>query len=298
PGGYYPTAPLLRDADDNLYGTTQLGGISSPGCPNGCGVVFKIAANGAFHVLYAFRGYSDGSTPYAGLIADATGNLYGTAGTGGPADCDGFGDGCGTIFKISKRGKFTLLYTFHNGSDGAYPEAGLKMDQLGNLYGTTNEGGSGLGVVFKLTPEGTETVLHTFTGAPDGASPLGGLLQVGSYLYGATLMGGTYNAGVIFRVSLRGEKDTILHHFGGGSDGAHPVGDLIARNGFLYGAAAGGGTSGDGVIFKLSFSGAESILYDFQGADGNGPNGGLITANGAFYGTFSYGGAEGEGGVF
>src|SRR5258707_14601505 len=86
--------------------------------------------------LYTFTGGSDGSHPFAGLIADATGNLYGTT-------YDGRGPGrYGTVFELTPSGTFTVLYSFTGGSDGANPRAGLIADAAGNLYGTTYGGGA------------------------------------------------------------------------------------------------------------------------------------------------------------
>jgi uncharacterized repeat protein (TIGR03803 family) len=100
-------------------------------------------------VLFSFGGGSDGGYPDAGLIADAKGNLYGTTEFGG-ADCDGTGNGCGTVFKLTPKGKETVLYSF-DGSGGANPRGGLIVDAKGNLYGTTYVGGAhNRGTVFEL----------------------------------------------------------------------------------------------------------------------------------------------------
>jgi uncharacterized repeat protein (TIGR03803 family) len=116
-------------------------------------------------VLHSFTG-SDGANPFAGLIADGAGNLYGTTAAGGAS-------GQGVVFKLSPSGTETVLHAF-TGSDGANPEAGLIADSAGNLYGTTFSGGVGFhGVVFKLSPSGTETVLHLFgDGSVPGMLPL------------------------------------------------------------------------------------------------------------------------------
>jgi uncharacterized repeat protein (TIGR03803 family) len=150
--GASPLAGLVMDAAGNLYGTTQLGGAFS------AGTVFEVSASGAEIVLYSFTGGSDGSLPEGGLLIDAANNLYGTTDHGGDLTC-GQGLGCGTVFKLDKTGKQTVLYTFSGGTDGAYPQAGLVMDAAGNLYGTASGGGDltcnqglGCGTVFKLTP--------------------------------------------------------------------------------------------------------------------------------------------------
>jgi uncharacterized repeat protein (TIGR03803 family) len=132
---------LILDAAGNLYGTTQLGG--DPTCD--CGTVFKMYPNGGETVLYTFTGGADGSSPVGGLAHDAAGNLYGTTNLGGTY-------GYGTVFKLDKTGKKTVLHTF-GGADGAYPTTGMILDEAGNLYGSTNNGGAfGYGTVFKITP--------------------------------------------------------------------------------------------------------------------------------------------------
>jgi len=115
--------------------------------------VFRLNKNGTEKVLYSFTGGSDGAYPRAGVIRDATGNLYGAATYGGDYNCDPI-EGCGTVFKLNKNGELTVLHQFAGGKDGAYPYYGsLVIDASGNLYGTTFGGGaSGYGVVFKLTP--------------------------------------------------------------------------------------------------------------------------------------------------
>src|SRR5438067_1462335 len=115
-----------------------------------------------FTVLYLFKGGSDGYSPEAGLIADASGNLYGTTYLGGLTSCDSTGNGCGTVFKLAPDGTETVLYRFGQGGkkDGAYPFAGLVMDQAGNLFGTTSGGGASYdGTVFEIAVDGSEKVL-------------------------------------------------------------------------------------------------------------------------------------------
>jgi len=150
PDGAEPRAALIRDSAGNLYGTTYYGGTFHQG------TVFKILHR-TITILYRFTGSPDGSHPSAGLVLDSTGNLYGTTYTGGTGPCNQAGvTGCGTVFKLDTDGTLEVLHNFadHRGSsDGAYPRASLVMDFIGNLYGTTEEGGAyGEGTIFKLTP--------------------------------------------------------------------------------------------------------------------------------------------------
>ena len=125
-------------------------------------------------VLYSFRGGSDGAGPGGPLIADGSGNLYGTTGGGGGGTgCQGRA-GCGTVYRFSPGGTETLLHAFQGGSDGAFPSVGVIADAMGNLFGTTS-GGGGFddGTVFKITADGTESVLYAFRGGSDGIAPGG-----------------------------------------------------------------------------------------------------------------------------
>jgi len=183
--GGEPFGPLVQDAARNLYGVTQFGGdLKCQAFPDresvdpGCGVVFKLARNGVFTVLHTFTGGKDGSTPQAGLLLDAAGNLFGTTGTGGIDDN-------GAVFKITNTGEYDILHQFR-GEDGSVPNGGLVSDSAGNLYGTTQAGGGDeLGTVFKLSPARELTVLHGFTGDLDGATPLAGvILDAAGNIYG------------------------------------------------------------------------------------------------------------------
>jgi uncharacterized repeat protein (TIGR03803 family) len=121
--GSTPEAGLIADSAGNLYGTTTGGGVETSLCA-GCRTVFKLAPDGTETVLYSFcskPGCNDGLGPQAGLIADSTGNLYGTTHDGG-------GSGCGVVFKVSPGGTETVLYSFTGASDGAGPSAGPIAD--------------------------------------------------------------------------------------------------------------------------------------------------------------------------
>jgi len=163
-------------------------------------------------VLYRFKwvaGGNDGYAPYAPVVFDQTGNLYGTTAAGG-SDNRCF-DGCDTVFKLAPLGngrwKHTTLCSFHLGQNGNAPFAGLVLDKAGNLYGTTQRGGnSDQGVVFKLSPGSNGKwaygVLHRFTGY-DGAQPNAGLIfdKAGKHLYGTASLGGAHSGGVVFEIT-------------------------------------------------------------------------------------------------
>ena len=298
--GGQPFGRMISDKAGNLYGTT----VDEYG---GNGTVFKLRrkADGGWikTVLYRFQGGADGSTPTAGLVFDALGNLYGTTGQGGK-------NGQGTVFELTPnhQGEWTetVLHDFgfsqNNQSDGFLPVAGLVFDQSGNLYGMTPFGGgngcgAGCGIVFKLaksTSGWQETVIHTFDGI-DGFLPQGALIiDNGGNLYGTASATATDDRdGVVFRLhpTRTGWSYSVLHLFysappkctDGSFAGESPT--LVMRNGNLYGPAVAGGPSSCiyGTIWELSPSARGkwklTTLYDFtgktNGADAY-PTGGLV----------------------
>jgi uncharacterized repeat protein (TIGR03803 family) len=293
-GGVGLQGGLVRDPAGNLYSTTVAGGA------NDIGTVFKLDSSGKETVLHSFAG-PEGSYPYAGLIRDAGGNLYGT--TLGDVHCT---YGCGTVFKLDRAGKVTLLYSFKGGTDGAQPYGGLVRDNEGNLYGTTLAGGSsncdgeGCGIAFRLDMNGKETILHIFTGGSDGGNVFDGLVRNSAgNLYGTTSSGGSSpEYGIVFKLDPSGQE-TVLYNFTGGTDGGSPYSGLVQDvKGNLYGTTVFGGdlscsvdgvAPGCGTVFKLDTTGRETVLYSFTGGrDGATPIGGLvIDSAGNFYGTAS-----------
>jgi uncharacterized repeat protein (TIGR03803 family) len=198
----------------------------------------------------------------------------------------------------------TVLHNFLGKPDGANPVTGVILDAAGNLYGTTDNGGtSGLGSVFKLAPDGNETVLYSFAGQAEGENPFAGLVRgKKGYLYGATLYSqDNVSYGTLYKVSPKGVH-TVLYAFTGGADGADPYGEnlILDKAGNLYGTGYGGGTFEYGVVFELSASGTESVLYSFTGGtDGGRPYAGVVQDKlGNFYGTTLQGGAFGLGTVY
>jgi uncharacterized repeat protein (TIGR03803 family) len=197
-------------------------------------------------VLYNFvGGQGDGANPYAALIQDSAGNLYGTTYGGGSPSCSP-PYGCGTVFKLDSTGKETLLYSFTGGSDGGNPNGELVQDAAGNLYGTTYTGADGCGTVFKLDSTGKETTLHTF-GAPggnDGCLPVAGVTRDSAgNLYGTTWQGGVKSFGIVFQLDTQG-NESILYSFAGGTDGKFPFASLVRDSaGNLYGTSRNGGFS-------------------------------------------------------
>jgi len=187
--GGNPYCTLIRDTAGNFHGTASTGGLSN------LGTVFKLDVTGNESVLHSFTGGTDGAYPFAGLLRDVAGNLYGTTYRGG-----GFNQG--TVFKLDANGQETVLYSFRGTPDGGLPWASLLLGPTGNLYGTTQTGGAyNLVTVFKVDPAGNETVLHSFGSGLDGVYPQAGLIRdVSGNLYGTTARGGSRGVGTIFKL--------------------------------------------------------------------------------------------------
>jgi uncharacterized repeat protein (TIGR03803 family) len=202
---------------------------------------------------------------------------------------------------------YSVFYSFKGGSgDGANPHAGL-INVNGTLYGTTVAAGPHyIGTVFAITTSGKETVLYSFGGGSyGGAYPFAGLVDVNGTLYGTTYQGGAIDYGTVFSVTTSG-TETVLHSFGVASgDGLSPTSGLINIKGTLYSTTFSGDRAGCfdglgcGTVFKITTSGAETVLHGFGASgDGQSPAAGLINIKGTFYGTTQDGGEYGDGTVF
>ena len=360
-------SPIIRDAEGNLYGTTNFGGVPSCG-EDTCGTVYKIDSAGNETVLYSFQGGNNGSDPKAALVRDAAGNLYGTTQGNGfipgasvvfkvepngqetsfdtdgltvccldsPLAVDAQGNmygmspyageptcdyvendlGCGTLFKVTPSGKFTVLHTF-KGRDGIQPEGGLVFDGKGNLYGVAAHGGkltckypgwgqpfgAGCGTIYKLDRHGKFTVLHTFTGPGDGSYPLGLIIDAAGNLYGIAESGGDvikksnyeYGLGTVFKVDTRGNF-SVLFTFTPETTLNYVYASHLVRDskGNLYGLQQYNNCKGGGCLFRIGPHGKYTDLYDFQGegegSEGFQPIGVVLGSNDDVYGSMLLGG--------
>jgi uncharacterized repeat protein (TIGR03803 family) len=321
--GANPLGSLVFDAVGNAYATTSSGGTAN------FGTVFELsppAANAkqdagkpkqwTEKVLYNFQAGSDGALPFGNVVFDAAGNLYGTTSIGGTGHI-GCLAGCGTIYQLSPSGSGVwtekILHRLRDAfGEGAEPRAGLIFDAVGNLYGTTYEGGdnevcggTGCGTVFQLAPPPAGKKHWKFKNLIDFKVHNGALVR-GSVtfgpsgaLFGTTMFGGQNNAGTVFSLdqeSGRWKLHTIysFNIF----DGLQPAGTLaFDASGNLYGATYEGGANDWGGIFQLvpgANGWTENLLYSFAvsgkgfGAD---PLGGLIIDSAAnLYMTTNQGG--------
>lgn len=294
-GSFLGAAPVEDDAG-NLYGTTNYGGDLSECGGVGCGAVFKVDATAKETVLHSFTGGVDGDEPFAGVIRDKAGNLYGTTFAGGLYER-------AVVFKLDRAGKEAVLHRFcwtrwklpRGSSHTRRYGQSLRHHKWWRRLRTRG--------VYKLDPSGKYTVLHNFTGGADGGQPYDSLVRdEEGNLYGTASAGGLggcfQGCGVVFKLDRTGEE-TVLYTFTGGTDGGLPYASLLRWAGNLYGTTFFGGdlsgacgTIGCGVVFELDGSAKETVLYSFTGfADGANPYVGVISDwAGNLSGTTRYGG--------
>jgi len=321
--GATPYAGLTMDRKGQLYGTTISGGGN--GCRGlGCGMVFRLAhaSNGAWRetVLHRFNKFKEGQNPYAGVILDPHGNLYGIT-YGGGQRAGGCDVGCGVVFQLTPdgRGKWNqrVLYSLAGSGNSS---ASLVFDNAGNLYGTTvGCDGCSNGEVFMLTHHKRTwagSALFVFGGGYGGwASDAALVLDNSGNIYGTTPYGGGgqgFGCGTVFELTSNSGghwTENVLYGFNGGMDGIEPEAPLIfGQDGSLYGTTEWGGGStacglGCGTVFKLTPSGtgwSETVLYRFKGgSDGDIIYSGVILDKDSnLYGIAAGGGAYGGGVVY
>jgi len=300
--GSTPQASLIVGGDNNLYGTTYLGGA------HGDGTVFKITTSGALTTLYSFSG-PDGANPVGALVQAGGGNFYGTTFAGG-ANNDG------TAFEITCGGSLTTLHTF-SGPDGVNPEGNLLLSNAnGNLYGATLAGGNSTsaGTLFEITTGGAFISVYDFcsrTNCTDGSSPQAPFAQDGwGNIYGTTTYTGANAGGTVFQLTTWNGLHTLYHFCsktaGSGSstvctDGEYPVAGLVLGNDEnLYGTTYQGGANNAGTAFQLTPWTVLNTLYSFCSlancADGAYPESSLVQGtDGNFYGTTAFGGTSNMG---
>jgi uncharacterized repeat protein (TIGR03803 family) len=311
--GAGPYTGVIRAADGNFYGTTQSGGA------NESGTVFKMTLSGKVIPLYNFcstNSCADGIAPQTPVVQGSDGDFYGTTASGGGNKCNGATtNNCGTIFKMTSRGKLTTLASFDT-NDGYYAVGGLVEGIDGNFYGIASEGGTGAscpsalacGTVFKITPKGTLTALYSFCSQPnctDGFGANGLVLGADGNFYGTTSWGGANQCdasgrgcGTIFKITPAGMLTTV-HSFDGW-DGFHPSSVLVPGfGGSLYGTTAEGGTDydpfacpasqvcGTGTVFGFTPGFELTSLYSFNPSSSPSSFDGLVIqgTNGTFFGT-------------
>jgi len=258
---------LVDGGDGALYGLTWRG-VSTES------TVFRLSPSGSFSVVRQL--VSEPFKPAGGVLKARDGNFYGVTSGGGAA-------GCGTLYRLSADGDYTLLHDL-SPAEGQSPRGTLVQAGDGSIYGTSYQGGGGnKGTVFRLRPETNEvSVVHSFSG-PDGLNPVAGLaLGADGNLYGATTAGGEAGAGTLYRISSSGTFE-LIHQFNVG-DGKAPFAELLlGRDDNLYGVASEGGANGAGTFYRLTPDGIFFLLQSFP--TGWNPRAKLVEADdGNFYG--------------
>jgi uncharacterized repeat protein (TIGR03803 family) len=259
--GFGPGSALVMDKAGNLYGAAPDGGAYQEG------VVYQLALNNGQWmqtVIHAFTGGDDGAVGSLGpLLLDASGGLNGVTELGGKYSA-------GVAFRLSRAGNtwnYSTLYAFQGLPDAGFPYGGLIADSRGRLYGATYFGGTGgLGSVFELASGATgtvltrwkESVLYSFQGGDDASFPTSTLVfDAAGNLYGTSSSGGvpSCDCGTVFKLTPRpgGWDESVLHSFGGATDGLYPTYGLTSDgNGHYFGVTPAGGLYRQGVVYQIT----------------------------------------------
>lgn len=293
---------FAQGTDGNIYGTPTFGGAS------GEGLVFKLTPDGTFTTVHNFDG-ADGWGPTGQLLLTTAGSFYGITMWGGSTGCGG--SGCGTIFKMTAKGKVKTLHSF-SGPDGEGPLMGLVQGSDGDFYGTTGNGGdgagcpygNGCGAIFKMSAAGKLTTIYSFCSqlnCPDGQWPDGFILGSDGDFYGVTSGGGANDGGTVFKISPQGALTTLYSFCAQAhcADGGDPTSSLVqGADGNFYGTTEQGGNIFDGgTVFRITPAGELTTLYSFCSQsncpDGAAPASGPLVqaADGNFYGVTETGGS-------
>jgi uncharacterized repeat protein (TIGR03803 family) len=235
--GVVPLQGPSLASDGSIFGTAAMG------APNNNGIVFSVAPNGTYKILYNFQSGSDGHCPFSGVVLGTGGIIDGTtvgAGYGG--------NPTGSVWQLGRKNRLTTLYVFQDGNDGEWPTQAPALDKSGNLYGTTSiqNGAAFAGAIWTISAAGQFSVLYDLNGATDGYGPNSPLmLNTDGNLYGTTMTGGADNFGTVFMITPAGGF-SVIYSFTGGTDGAQPTGNLVHdSHGAIYGGTA------YGTVFKI-----------------------------------------------
>jgi uncharacterized repeat protein (TIGR03803 family) len=188
--GWYPESGVTLDSSGNLYGT-----VYAAGSNNG-GLLWQLTTGGTYNTLHSFGSSSDGSNPIGGVTFDSLGNLYGTTEKGGI-----YGSG-GVLWEYTTSGSYKVLHEFGSGLDGALPWAGVTVDIVGDLFGTTSAGGGQFGgTLWEYTSAGTYSTLYDFGAGSDGSGPWAGVsFDSSGNIFGTSSQGGVHNGGRLWEV--------------------------------------------------------------------------------------------------
>lgn len=302
--GAGPEATLANDFLGSLWGTTTSGGT------NGLGTLFRLDSSVNLLTTYIdFAGNAasnKGARPLGEMLADASGNFWGTTSAGGASSQ-------GTVYRFHvKSRQLETLVDFNGlgaGNLGRFPTSGLVNDNTGLLWGCTQSGGAlEHGTIYQFQPStGAFRTVVEFTGngaTNKGSSPQATLtLDSGGQFWGTTASGGANFQGTIFKLNPSSGVLTTLVEFtgnGGVNKGAIPSSSLTNIGTDLWGSTFAGGVNDLGTIFRLNATtGALVTMAHFTGPNGANPNGSLLRdGTGFLWGTTYSGGAFGQGTIF
>jgi uncharacterized repeat protein (TIGR03803 family) len=293
--GSGPRSGLIQDSSGNYYGTTGQGGSY------GYGTVYEIAAGtNTITTLASFNG-ANGRQPFANLVLDTHGNLFGVTQYGGAYGSNNNGLGDGTVFEVAANSNTITTIDSFNNANGYIP-TNLVIDGHDNLFGTTYLGGANSqGAVFEVAAGSNAiTTLASFDWTHGAYASFGNSLLVDSNgnLYGTTSSGCASGAGTLFEVAANSNTITTIASFN-----TSPSGITIDSHGNIFGTTSSGGTGpygGYGTLFEVvAGSNIVTTLASFTGSNGINPNGGVIVdGNGNLFGVTTVGGSNNLGTVF
>jgi len=257
------------------------------------GFVFSLASSKmsgqTYTDLHDFNCASEGCSPmYPALLAQGRdGNIYGTT-------ISGPGNNYGTVFRISPSGTVATLYIF-DFTNGAAPQGGLTLGPDGDFYGTTSFGQNTNGSIFKITPDGSLTILHIFTGGTDGSTPATPPVLGNDGNFYGNAEGGFEATG--YRISSTGDYEVLTGSIPGGGQPSAPL--IQASDGNFYSTSYSGGTNDAGTVYRMSPTGAVTVVYNFDSTHGGWGYAPLVQdSKGYLYGTEAEGGTLGGGVIF
>ena len=261
PDGQHPIGTLVLGKDGNFYGTTYYGGAGTGG------TIFKISPSGDLTTLHSFQ-FADGMHPTAALTLATDVNFYGLTPYGGNHDCF---RGCGTFFRMTPSGKFSVLHSFVPHTDGSTSTTGVVQAPDGNFYGSNSADAlNQSGTVFRLTPSGDLTVLQvlTYYGLSFLSTPVVG---PDGYLYGVSAYGDSAQVtcydrgcGILYRFTTAGDF-SILHNFCLKERCADGI------PGFdYYGSVPTPTQSTDGIFYGVTYDGGIEQCHNINGTHGCG----------------------------
>lgn len=326
PDGAYPGASRLTISNLGALGSAPgevtLYGVTGAGGSFAKGAIFGLKPDGSgYSVLHSFSSLTTPIAPRGGVLLLETPLLLTTTVRAFGVTGGSFGSVYAAP-NIFGAGVQNTLHTFSGAPTDGNGPVGLLAHSGSALFGVTTAGGPnnpmvgpqvGLGTLYTVNVDGSGyAVLHEFGATDDGSQPVGGLTLLGTTFYGVTSFGGPYvnfpgspsfqSVGTIYRINTDGSSYSVLKGFSpDGTEGLKPTGSLAVSGQSLFGITEGGGTGGEGTVFRINSDGSGfAILHEFTGTSGDGgkPVGGLVVDGSTLYGVTLAGGADDLGTVF